>query len=245
MLRTLPTYSYVPLQVLQTLYMLIQNVRIQTAIYYILSNNHVNDIVTLSFDFEDDEVLGYYINLLKSISLRLTPKSVQFFYQVTIFRTTSCLKCWLPGLFFYRKSILSSSTLFWPAQGNCGIVNPRMQQHIQIAYCFQEEGEQSSFPLYTEAIKFINHRDAMVRAAVRTLTLNVYGIDDEAVQGFLISQPASNYFNELAIVIAEQCQVRIMALLCLLLSRSLSGQQAKYCHKESPCVDDHPKCKNS
>ena len=69
-------------QVLQTLYILIQNIRSQTAIYYIFSNNHVNDIVTLRFDFEDDEVLGYYINLLKTISLRLTSKTVQFFFQV-------------------------------------------------------------------------------------------------------------------------------------------------------------------
>ena len=66
-----------------------------------------------------------------------------------------------------------------------------------------------SFPLYTEAIKFINHRDGMVRAAVRTLTLNVYSIDDAAIRQFLVSTPASNYFNELSIVIAEQCQVCI------------------------------------
>ena len=30
------------------------------------------------------------------------------------------------------------------------------------------------FPLYTEAIKFFNHAESMVRIAVRTLTLNVY-----------------------------------------------------------------------
>ena len=30
------------------------------------------------------------------------------------------------------------------------------------------------FPLYTEAIKFFNHHESMVRIAVRTLTLNVY-----------------------------------------------------------------------
>lgn len=47
----------------------------------------------------------------------------------------------------------------------------------------------------------------MVRAAVRTLTLNVYSIRDPAVQAFVISKPASNYFNELAIFVAEQCQV--------------------------------------
>ena len=47
-----------------------------------------------------------------------------------------------------------------------------------------------------------------VRAAVRSLTLNVYGIADEAVQAFVCAPPASNYFTELAISIAEQCQVR-------------------------------------
>ena len=73
------------LQVLQTLYILIQNLRSKTALYYICSNNHVNDLVTLSFDFEDEEVLGYYINLLKSISLQLTTKTAQFFFHGEVF----------------------------------------------------------------------------------------------------------------------------------------------------------------
>lgn len=47
-----------------------------------------------------------------------------------------------------------------------------------------------------------------VRAAVRALTLNVYGIADEAVQRFLCTAPASDYFTDLAILITEQCQVR-------------------------------------
>ena len=32
----------------------------------------------------------------------------------------------------------------------------------------------NDFPLYTEAIKFFNHEESMIRVAVRTLTLNVY-----------------------------------------------------------------------
>lgn len=47
----------------------------------------------------------------------------------------------------------------------------------------------------------------MVRAAVRTLTLQMYGLEDEGIQQFLISLPASNFFNEVAITIAEHCQV--------------------------------------
>ena len=67
---------------MQTLSILIQNIRSQVAIFYLFSNNHVNDIVALRFDFDDDEVLGYYINLLKTISLKLNESTVQFFFQV-------------------------------------------------------------------------------------------------------------------------------------------------------------------
>ena len=35
------------------------------------------------------------------------------------------------------------------------------------------EQHDGDFPLYTEAIKFFNSRESMVRVAVRTLTLNV------------------------------------------------------------------------
>ena len=45
------------LQVLQTLSILIQNLRTQQTVYYLFSNNHINDIVSMRFDFEDDEVL--------------------------------------------------------------------------------------------------------------------------------------------------------------------------------------------
>ena len=48
----------------------------------------------------------------------------------------------------------------------------------------------------------------MVRTAVKTLTLNVYGIRLPAVQRFVASRPASAYFTQLAAYIAEQCQVR-------------------------------------
>ncbi len=72
----------------------------------------------------------------------------------------------------------------------------------------QKDGEQTSLPLYTEAVKFFNHRDGMVRAAVRTLTLQPYALEDEGIQKFLVSQPASNFLNEVAIIIAEKCQVR-------------------------------------
>ena len=59
------------MQVLQTLSILIQNMHGKEALFYLFSNNHINDIVRLRLDFEDEEVLGYYINLLKAISMKV------------------------------------------------------------------------------------------------------------------------------------------------------------------------------
>lgn len=67
------------LQVLQTLSIIIQNVRSETGIFFLFSNNHINNIVSASYDFEDEEVLGYYISFLKAISLKLNPLTVRFF----------------------------------------------------------------------------------------------------------------------------------------------------------------------
>ena len=125
----------------------VQNIQKRNAIFSLFSNNHINEVVAMHFDFDDEEVLAHYITLLKSISLKLNQDTVQFFFN------------------------------------------------------------KGSFPLYTEAIKLINHRDGMVRAAVRTLTLKVYHIRDPAVQAFVISQPASHYFSRLATYVADQGQV--------------------------------------
>ena len=142
-----------------------QNIQSRTAIFYLFSNNYINEVVSMRFDFQDEEVLGHYITLLKSISLKLNSSTVQFFFD--------------------------SSGLF---------------------------------PLYTEAIKLINHRDGMVRAAVRTLTLKVYDIQDPALQRFIVSASASHFFSDLAACVTEQCKVclkllcnRLLLLLLLLL----------------------------
>jgi len=69
----------VAIQILQTLSILIQNVRNKETIYCLFSNNHINKVVDTAFDFGDDEVLGLYVNLLKTISLKLDENTVQFF----------------------------------------------------------------------------------------------------------------------------------------------------------------------
>ncbi|XP_076312191.1 C-type lectin domain containing ema isoform X3 [Tachypleus tridentatus] len=130
---------YVCIQLLQTLNILFENIRNETSLYYLLSNNHVNSIIVHKFDFSDEEVMAYYISFLKTLSLKLNPHTVNFFYN----------------------------------------------EHT------------NDFPLYTEAIKFFNHGESMVRIAVRTLTLNVFKVQDRAMLKFIRNKTAAPYFSNL------------------------------------------------
>jgi len=68
------------LQLLQTLSIMIQNTREETSLFYLFSNNHINELIEAELDFQDEEVMAYYISLLKTISLKLNEKTIQFFF---------------------------------------------------------------------------------------------------------------------------------------------------------------------
>ena len=74
-------YTVVAVQLLQSLSILVQNTRRETSIYYLFSNNYINDLMELKqFDYGvDEEVLAWYITFLKAISLRLNERTIQFF----------------------------------------------------------------------------------------------------------------------------------------------------------------------
>ncbi|XP_022103305.1 protein CLEC16A-like isoform X2 [Acanthaster planci] len=133
------TGRYICVQLLQTLNILFENIRNETSLYYLLSNNHVNSIIEHRFDFSDEEVLAYYISFLKTLSFKLNVHTIHFFYN----------------------------------------------EHT------------NDFALYTEAIKFFNHPESMVRIAVRTLTLNVYKVNDNAMLTYIRNKTAVPYFSNL------------------------------------------------
>jgi len=74
-------------------------------------------------------------------------------------------------------------------------------QYIMYGYCsknfFCFLQHTNDFPLYTEAIKFFNNSESMVRIAVRTLTLNVYRVDDKSMLQFIRDKTAAPYFSNL------------------------------------------------
>ncbi|CAF2066643.1 unnamed protein product [Rotaria magnacalcarata] len=72
---------FICVQILQTLNILFENIRNETSLYYLLSNNHVNRIILHKFDFSDEEITAYYISFLKTLSLKLNKHSINFFYN--------------------------------------------------------------------------------------------------------------------------------------------------------------------
>ncbi|CBK21873.2 uncharacterized protein [Blastocystis hominis] len=73
----------IKIQIIQTISILIQNIKNRTSLFFILSNNHINDLITTPLDFMDEDVVSQYISFLKLLSMNLTPDTVQFFYNYT------------------------------------------------------------------------------------------------------------------------------------------------------------------
>eukprot|EP00606_Chrysophyceae_sp_TOSAG23-5_P001122 GSChrysophyteH2.ASY1.ANO1.1224.1 assembled CDS len=73
----------VHIQILQTLGILVNSVRNDTSLYYLLSNNYVNEILIHPHDFanaSDESLCDQYVSFMKSLSLKLDEKTVQFFF---------------------------------------------------------------------------------------------------------------------------------------------------------------------
>lgn len=48
---------------------------------FLLSNNHVNSIITHKFDFSNEEITAYYISFLKTLSFKVNPHTIHFFFN--------------------------------------------------------------------------------------------------------------------------------------------------------------------
>ena len=68
------------IQILQTMGILCQCVKNDTSLYYILSNNYINEFLLYTYEFENDELLDQFVSFLKTLSLRMNEQTIQFFY---------------------------------------------------------------------------------------------------------------------------------------------------------------------
>jgi hypothetical protein len=128
----------VHIQLLQTLNIIFENLKNESALYFLLSNNNVNTVIQHNFYFANEDIMAYFISFLKTLSLKLNSKTVHFFFN-------------------------------------------------------EAHGE---FPLLTVALKHFHNTEPMVRTAIRTVTLSIFGIQDDSVQRF-VNQQAKNFFPDL------------------------------------------------
>lgn len=81
--------SRVSLQLLQTMSIMIQNLRNEHSIYYIFSNEHINFLIAYPFDFQIDEMLSYYISFLRAISGKLNKSTISLLVKTKNDEVTS------------------------------------------------------------------------------------------------------------------------------------------------------------
>ena len=108
----------IKIQIIQTISILIQNIKNRTSLYrifflfiilvFILSNNHINELITTPLDFMDEDVVSQYISFLKLLSMNLTTDTIQFFYNyvfsffISLFRHNQLI------LSLYSQSVVNS-----------------------------------------------------------------------------------------------------------------------------------------
>ncbi len=69
------------LQIIKSFSVLILNLSNTTTLYYIFSNNFINQIISNDYEKYDDDFLSYYVNFIKSLSLKIDTTTIQFFYH--------------------------------------------------------------------------------------------------------------------------------------------------------------------
>ncbi|CAD8124477.1 unnamed protein product [Paramecium sonneborni] len=130
------SFKEIIIGIIQSFGILLANLTNKENINYLLSHPVIQDLIMYNYDFTDEEIVDYYISLLKSLALRIDEGNVQLFF------------------------------------------NQRM----------------SLFPLLWQATKFYNHKEIMVRTAVRTIILGIMKIQNPQLKKYLARFPFILFF---------------------------------------------------
>lgn len=71
----------ISLQIIKSFSVLILNTTNTTTLYYIFSNNFINQILSNDYEKYDEDFLSYYVNFVKSLSLKIDTTTIQFFFH--------------------------------------------------------------------------------------------------------------------------------------------------------------------
>jgi len=73
--------KFLTLEIIKNFSLLILNIKSHTTLYFIFSQNMINQIIENNFDRQDDDFTFYYINFLKSLSLKISTTTIDFFFN--------------------------------------------------------------------------------------------------------------------------------------------------------------------
>ena len=181
----------VQMQLLQALSILIQNIEAGPSVFYILSNNHINELITHPFDFDrHEELLAHYVSLLKAIALRLDEQTVQFFIgeawrsadERADERAAPAVVAGTPVPTFG-----SGGGLAPPPPPPASEAPAASDASSSSAAAAPAASARTRFALFDEALKLWTHEERMVRTAVRTIVLSVckVGRVDSGVRAYV------------------------------------------------------------
>ena len=97
-------------------------------------------------------------------------------------------------LVYSEFSTVSLSSEFF---SNFSKINLIMFKSVSISVHLFYNDQIKDFPLLTEALKFFNHSESMVRTAVRTITLSCFRVKDAAAMSYICDRVANIYFANL------------------------------------------------
>lgn len=71
----------ISLEIIKSFSILILNLHSKATLFYIFSNNFINQLLCHNYEKYDEEIVAFYINFIKSLSLKIDETSIRFFYQ--------------------------------------------------------------------------------------------------------------------------------------------------------------------
>lgn len=69
------------IEIIQSVSILLSNINIRANLNYLLSSPFINEFIVYYYNFTDEEVVEYYVSMLKSISLRIDIDNVSLFFN--------------------------------------------------------------------------------------------------------------------------------------------------------------------
>lgn len=81
------------LQIIKVFSILILSISNSQTLYYLFSNNFINQIMCNDFEKYDEEFVSHYVNFLKSLMSRLDSITIQFFFHKSFNSFSICSSC--------------------------------------------------------------------------------------------------------------------------------------------------------